>query len=160
MKKNLFYIIIFLLSSASFLWAEQPPESPRLSFINAAYKYLKTPYKYANADVNGMDCSGLVYRSSLDSVKIALPRSASGLASFAKRIRNEEVMPGDLLFFNTAGTTVEKITHVAIYIGGGEFIHSASEGPATGVIISSLEEKYWKACYRFAGRILPEEDIF
>ncbi|MGF7107805.1 C40 family peptidase [Treponema pedis] len=159
MKKIIFYMLIVLFAGLN-LFSEQPPESPRLSFINAAYKYLKTPYKYACADSGGMDCSGLIYRASLDSVKIALPRSASGIASFAERIEDSDIQPGDLLFFNTTGTAGEKISHAGLYIGGGEFIHSASQGPAIGVIISSLEEKYWKNCYRFAGRILPKEEIF
>lgn len=160
MKKAFVYTVVFVISTAMFLSAEQPSDSPRLRFINAAYKYLKTPYKYASADKTGMDCSGLVYRASLDSVNITLPRTASGIASFAERINEADIQPGDLLFFNTSGTAGNTISHIGIYIGAGEFIHSASSGPTTGVIISSLEEKYWKACYRFAGRILLKEAIF
>ncbi len=159
MKKFIFFTAyVFLI--LSIVQAEQTNEkvdSPRLSFINEAYKYLKTPYKYAGASSTGMDCSGLIYRSALDSVNKPLPRRASEIATYAKRIDNAEIQPGDLVFFVTYG---EKISHVGIYIGEGEFIHSASAGPRTGVIISALSEKYWKKCYRFAGRILPKEDIF
>ena len=67
------------------------------------------------------------------------------------------MQPGDLLFFNTAGAN---ISHVGIYLGADLFIHAASEGRRTGVIISSLKERYWHKAYRSAGRITEPEDIF
>ncbi len=158
MKKVFFlYLIIILFSCNSFPEENKNTESKRLSFINTAYRYLKTPYKYAGTDEQGMDCSGLIYRSALKSANISLPRSAAGIASFVERIKDADIQPGDLLFFNTVG---KKISHVGLYIGNKEFIHSASQGASTGVIISSLNEKYWKNCYRFAGRLLPKEAIF
>lgn len=160
MKKIVFYLLILLFlvcySIQNEAQAEQTKQTPRLNFINAAYKYLKTPYKYAGTTSNGMDCSGLVYKTALEALNISLPRSSSGIAKFAKRIKDSEIQQGDLLFFVTTSNK-NKISHVAIYIGSGEFIHSASHGPKTGVIISSLNEKYWKSCYRFAGRIIQEE---
>ena len=41
------------------------------------------------------------------------------------------LQPGDLLFYKYGGST---ISHVAIYIGGGQIIHSSTE--ETGIIIS------------------------
>ena len=157
MKKIFIFIVFSFFLNGCMIFGAQPPESPRLDFINAAYKYLKTPYKYAGTTKAGMDCSGFVYRAALDGLEMTIPRSTKGLADFAKRISDKEVQPGDLLFFYTVGN---KVSHVGIYIGNGEFIHSASQGKHTGVIISSLEEKYWKNTYRFAGRFLEEEDIF
>lgn len=127
--------------------------SERLKFINEAYKYLDVPYKYAGSDKGGFDCSGLVCKAAADSLNIGLPRSAFGLFQFAKRVEENSALPGDLLFFDTVG----KISHVGIYLGDGRFIHSASAGEKTGVIISSLEEKYWKKAYRFTGRIIHFE---
>ncbi len=156
MKKIVFFSVclLVLLGCVS---SQEKVESPRLKFINEAYKYLKTPYKYAGTTKSGMDCSGLIYRSALDSLNKALPRKASAIASYTTKIERADIQPGDLLFFNTFRN---KISHVAIYIGDGEFIHSASAGKRTGVIISSLTEKYWKKRFVFAGRILPKEDIF
>lgn len=157
MKKIFIFVLLSFFLNGCMTFGAQLPESPRLDFINAAYKYLKTPYKYAGTTKAGMDCSGFVYRAALDALEISVPRSTKGLADFAKRISDKEVQPGDLLFFYTVGN---KVSHVGIYIGNREFIHSASQGKHTGVIISSLDEKYWKDTYRFAGRILDPEDIF
>ncbi len=156
MKKIIVFVLLIFLC-ISCVSAQEKVESPRLNFINEAYKYLKTPYKYASASKSGMDCSGLIYRSALDSLNKALPRRAVDIANYAKKIKRSDIQPGDLLFFITFG---KKISHVAIYIGDGEFIHSASAGKRTGVIISSLTEKYWKKRFVSAGRILPKEDIF
>ncbi len=169
--KKIIYSVLLVLICTNFIFSEenfdkisqnddkkaQTVQSSRLNFINEAYKYLNTPYKYAGVDKNGIDCSGLIYRCALDSLDKAMPRSSTGIADFVKRIENADIQPGDLLFFNTFGN---KVSHVAIYIGDGEFIHSASAGSKTGVILSSLTENYWKNCYLFAGRILPKEDIF
>lgn len=156
MKKIIFLCINIVLLSC-FCFSENSSQSKRLSFINNAYKYLNIPYKYAGTDKTGMDCSGLIYRSALETLNLSLPRSAAAIASFVSKIENKDIQPGDLLFFNTVGNS---ISHVGIYIGNGEFIHSASQGAKTGVLISSLKEKYWKNTYRFAGRILPKEKIF
>jgi probable lipoprotein NlpC len=47
---------------------------------------------------------------------------------------------------------------VGIYAGGGNFIHSASSGPNTGVIYSRLDEAYWRRTFLGAGRALPWDD--
>jgi len=58
------------------------------------------------------------------------------------------------LFFKTNGSGT--ISHVGIYLGGRRFIHSASSGPNTGVIYSTLDEQYWSRSYAAAGRVFPE----
>ncbi|CEM62163.1 NlpC/P60 family protein [Treponema phagedenis] len=136
--------------------ADNKSLSQRLIFINAALQYLGTPYKYAGCSEEGMDCSGLIYKTALDTLNLALPRSARELGEFVEKIDDEEVQPGDLLFFNTTG----RISHVGIYLGSGNFVHSSSDDAVTGVVITSLTNVYWKKCYRFAGRILEPEDIF
>ncbi|WP_253678233.1 C40 family peptidase [Treponema sp. OMZ 788] len=141
MKKIFIFIVLSFFLNGCMSFGAQPPESPRLDFINAAYKYLKTPYKYAGTTKEGMDCSGFIYRSALDGLEMTIPRTTKGLAGFVKHISNKEVQPGDLLFFHTVGN---KLSHVGIYIGNRQFIHAASQGKHTGVIVSSLDEKYWK----------------
>ena len=66
----------------------------------------------------------------------------------ATSVSSEERQAGDLVFFDTFGG----ISHVGIYLGGGQFIHASSSG---GVKVNSLYESYYAACYLGAGRILP-----
>lgn len=125
--------------------------SKRTHFVNEAFKYLNAPYKHGGTGRTGFDCSGLVYRAASDSLNITLPRSVKEMAKAGQRIPDSAIQAGDLLFFVTVGN---KISHTAIYIGNGKFIHAASAGSKTGVIVSSLSEKYWKKRYAFATRIL------
>jgi probable lipoprotein NlpC len=129
----------------------------RYSVIAAAGKYEKTPYRYGGLDRNGLDCSGLIYASFKDALGVSVPRTTGALYVWAEKIPNEKAQPGDLLFFKTDNTG--KISHAAIYLGNGRFIHSASAGPATGVIYSGLDERYWARSYAGAGRALPEGDL-
>jgi len=126
-----------------------PGKTDRELFIDAAKAYLGSPYTLGGSTSRGIDCSGLVYRAALDGPDIQLPRTVETLSSFAEHIPDQSRDRGDLLFFNTTG----KISHVGIYLGDGTFIHSASDGPKTGVIVSKLSESYWKKAYRFTGRI-------
>ena len=155
MRTPFFYL--FLLSMPMLiLGAPSPKDSQRIAFVNNALSYLGTRYRYAGHSSKGMDCSGFVFRNGADVLQLQMPRRSDAIAEYSKRITDEEIQPGDLLFFNTAGG----ISHVGIYIGAGKFIHSASDGPHTGVIISSIQESYWKKTYRFAGSIMKPEEIF
>jgi len=122
--------------------------------IEASRQYLGAPYLYAGMSRNGMDCSGLICASFRDALGVTLPRSASGLYTWAERISLDRAQPGDLLFFRTANNN--NITHVALYLGNRRFIHSASAGAVTGVIYSSLDEQYWSNAFAGAGRAFPE----
>jgi probable lipoprotein NlpC len=130
----------------------QSAQEARNKFLLAAESYWGTPYRYGGFDRGGMDCSGLVYASFKDSLAVSVPRSASALYSWTEKISAEALQPGDLVFFITQGGN---ISHVGIYTGEGRFIHSASSGPATGVIYSRLDESYWQKSFAGAGRALP-----
>jgi probable lipoprotein NlpC len=124
----------------------------RLKLIKTAESYLGTPYRYAGVDKRGLDCSGLVYLSFREGLGYKTPRSADSIYAWTEKIDTAELQPGDLVFFVTYGT---RISHVGIYTGEDRFIHSASEGPKTGVMYSYLGESYWKRTYKGAGRALP-----
>ena len=122
--------------------------------INAAKKYENVPYRYGGMTASGLDCSGLICLSFKDALNVALPRSASALYTWSEKISLDKAQPGDFLFFKTDNTG--KITHVALYLGNRRFIHSASSGPSTGVIYSTLDERYWAQNFAGAGRAFPE----
>jgi len=129
-------------------------QEARSRLIAAAEKYEHTPYRYGGVDRKGLDCSGLVFLSFLDALGISVPRNAESLYSWVETIPIDNAQPGDLVFFRT--TKNNNISHVGILTGDGRFIHSASEGPVTGVMYSGLDEKYWSRAYAGAGRVFPE----
>ena len=126
----------------------------RQRVIEASKRYEGTPYRYGGMTSKGVDCSGFICLSFKDALGVALPRSASGLYSWAERTSVDKAQPGDFLFFKTDRSG--NITHVGLYLGERCFIHAASSGEKTGVIYSSLSEKYWANAYAGAGRAFPE----
>jgi len=124
----------------------------RLRLLATAESYLGTPYRYGGLDRKGLDCSGLVYLSFREGLNYTIPRTAANMYGWVEKINTSDLQLGDLVFFVTSGSAV---SHVGIYAGDGRFIHSASEGPQTGVMYSRLDESYWKRTYKGAGRALP-----
>ncbi|MFP3090676.1 NlpC/P60 family protein [Treponema sp. TIM-1] len=145
--RGLFAAIPITTGSAS-------PQEVRSQVIAAAEQYQGTPYRYGGTDRQGLDCSGLVYRSFRDALGIDVPRTTAELHAWAEPIQEANLMPGDLVFFNTTGP----LSHVGLYAGKGKFIHAASSGQQTGVIYSELSARYWKNTFAGAGRILPSGD--
>lgn len=121
--------------------------------LKDAEKYLGSPYKFGGNSSSGFDCSGLTTKV-FDDNGLKLPRRSADQANSGKNIDVEEVKPGDLLFFATADGS--KVSHVGIVHtiendGEIKFIHAST---SKGVIISSLNEKYWNKAYLHAQRIL------
>jgi cell wall-associated NlpC family hydrolase len=107
------------------------------------------PYAPGKASPDeGFDCSGFVWHVYQHS-GIRLPRTAQDMSRKLPELDARYRKPGDLLFFNTNGTPY---SHVAIYLGNGEFIHAPSQ--STGrVMVSSLGKEYWQR--RFTGLRRP-----
>jgi hypothetical protein len=114
------------------------PNSKKI--LERAYSFMGIPYLWGGTSAKGMDCSGFtktVYYMS----GIVLPRDASQQVYTGELIDTENgfdnLQPGDLLFFGfkAAADKKERITHVGIYIGDGDFIH------ASGMVkINSLDK--------------------
>jgi cell wall-associated NlpC family hydrolase len=126
---------------------------PSNNIIDHAKTFQGTPYKYGGTTIRGMDCSGLVYVA-FQQEDIQLPRVSRDMAKKGKRISITKANEGDLVFFQTNKNN-NQINHVGLVVsnkkGVLKFIHSTS---SKGVIISSLDERYWKSAFVEARNIL------
>lgn len=99
------------------------------SILETAYTLLGVPYLWGGTSSKGMDCSGYV-RTVLYMHDIIIPRDASQQAKIGQYIEIADdysnLSPGDLVFFGrkTTAESPERVSHVGIYIGNGNFIHS------------------------------------
>ena len=117
------------------------------SIVSVAQNYMGVPYVWGGTSPSGFDCSGFtqyVFRQCGYSIN----RTADAQYSNGSYVSYDSLQAGDLVFFaNTYSAS--GITHVGIYIGGGQFIHAANGG----VKISSLSESYYSSRYYGARRI-------
>lgn len=118
--------------------------------LEEAYAWLGTPYKLGGETRNGVDCSGLTCMAYKQATGIKLPRNSREQADFCRRIRRNELRPGDLVFFSSRRGG-NRINHVAIYVGDNSIIHATS---SQGVVVSNLDEEYWKSHFYSCGRVL------
>lgn len=105
-----------------------------------------TPYRLGGTSKDGIDCSAFVNTIMAAAFAISLPRTSRSQYETASKILDEELTEGDLVFFNTRGG----ISHVGIFLANNKFVHASTSG---GVMISDLNEPYWKARYKGAGRV-------
>lgn len=123
----------------------------RAQIVAYARQFLGYPYVLGGRGPNKFDCSGLVYYV-YQHFGYTINRSATQQLKNGVTITKDALQPGDLVFFNSAGTGVNKATHVGMYIGDGQFIHASSS--KVGVVISDLYSTYYKKVYTTARRIL------
>ncbi|MGM0902984.1 MAG: C40 family peptidase [Bacillota bacterium] len=121
------------------------PTDYRTKAISVAKSNKGVKYKWGGTTPAGFDCSGLVSYA-YKQAGITLPRTAAEM--YKKGTTVKALAPGDLVFYATSGG--KKVTHVAIYIGDGQVIHSTT---SVGVSITSMNNSYWKARYVGAKRI-------
>lgn len=91
------------------------------SVIGAAYSRLGCPYVWGAEGPNTFDCSGLVKWCYAKAGK-SLPHSSSAMKSSGTVISVSSAQPGDILW---------RPGHVAIYVGGNQYIHA----PQTGDVV-------------------------
>lgn len=123
------------------------------AIVATAMKYRGFPYTATgNSPSTGFSCIGFVsfvYRSN----GIQLPGDLAGALAYAPQVPFSDLQPGDILYFQN--TVWNGISHAAIYIGGGRFIHA--EWYNRGVVISSfnndpVDGNYWIGKYLGANR--------
>ncbi|NAW51537.1 CHAP domain-containing protein [Elizabethkingia argentiflava] len=128
------------------------------NILQQAYTYLGTPYRLGGMTRKGIDCSAFVLSVYNEVTGMKLPRVAASQANEGESIAKNELQKGDLIFFARSGRG--RISHVGIVeevLPDGEikFIHASS---SRGVMVSSLDDAYWRGRYRMAKRIIVDNN--
>lgn len=118
--------------------------------IEFAKAQLGKAYVYGTAGPSSFDCSGLVYYCYKSVLGITVPRSSAALVSAGVAVDKTNLLPGDILLFNTSGSG---ISHAGLYIGDGKMIH-ASSGSVMSVVVSDVYTGYYANRFVAARRVL------
>ena len=111
--------------------------------LTQVYQWYGVPYRYGGMAKTGTDCAGFVKSVFKAIYNVDLARSATAQYPQCRQVIGEP-HEGDLVFFNIRG---RYLSHVGVYLQNGYFAHAATH---SGVIISNLNEPYYKAYfYRF-----------
>jgi len=115
-------------------------------------EWKNTRYKKGGFNKNGIDCSAFVHEIFRTSFAQTLPRSTFEQIKVGKLIPENSLCPGDLVFFKTGSRGG---LHVGIYIEDKIFLHVSEK---KGVILSNLDDSYWKKTYFQSKRVLGSAD--
>ena len=115
-----------------------------------ALSFLGVRYKYGGDHAStGFDCSGFVRHVYQQTLGLVLPHNAAQQSREGEKIAENQLRPGDLVFFNTLRRA---FSHVGIYIGNGEFVHAPK--PGQDVQIGNLNNPYWSRRFDGARRFI------
>ena len=124
------------------------------SLIDTGLGFLGIRYRKGGngPESGGFDCSGLVKKVFGSSLGLSLPRTAAEMAKAGDKVSKQELMPGDLVFFNTLNRA---FSHVGIYLGNSQFLHSPRTG---GVVrVESMDVSYWRKRFNGGRRLVQEQ---
>ena len=105
-----------------------------------------TRYQLGGLSKKGIDCSGFTHLTYKSKLGIDIPRSTTSLSKVGFKIAKRNLRPGDLVLFKTG----IHVRHVGMYLENGKFLHASK---SKGVMISSLDNVYWKKKFWHARRI-------
>lgn len=114
-----------------------------------AKQFLGTPYVYGGNGPRSFDCSGFtkyVYAH----FGVTLNRTATDQLANGTAVSKSQLQPGDLVFFRA--NTSKPVSHVGIYIGGGQFIHASTN--TYSVKIDNLSTGYYNGVYVYGRHIM------
>lgn len=173
MLRKLFHTVALSLAAVfSFpagSWAAQPvvpivvKNPPPVSFVDRAsatmqdaldqaVAMLGIPYRRGGSSPEaGFDCSGFVTHVFREGLGLILPRTSKELSKTGEAVEEDQLQPGDLVFFNTMRRA---FSHVGIYLGNNQFVHAPRAGGR--IRIEDLRDNYWKNRFNGARRINPE----
>lgn len=116
------------------------------------YEWIGTPYRLGGSTKKGIDCSKFAYEVYHKVFNTTLGSNSRSIYTQVTPVKKNDLKSGDLVFFKIRS---KNITHVGIYIGDNKFAHASS---SRGVMISNLNDAYWKRYYFDGGRVLTAEN--
>lgn len=156
MKLQKIMIAFWLMTFCVFARADGAQDVPETSQSNAVQEILMNAlsltgvkYKYGGTTPEtGLDCSGFVRYVFQQAAHLTLPRSTRAISQQGQSIPQDQLQPGDLVFFNTLKNA---FSHVGIYLGDGKFVHAPSSGGK--VHVADMNDRYWTKRYNGARRM-------
>jgi cell wall-associated NlpC family hydrolase len=115
------------------------------AMANFAMQYVGYPYVYAGEGPYAFDCSGFTKFVAQNTLGMDITHDLGTQIGMGQSVGKDQLQPGDLVFFQN--TFQPGLSHVGIYIGGGQFVHAENE--STGVRVSDLNSDYYGS--RWAG---------
>jgi len=123
------------------------------NIVGSALNLIGVRYRWGgNTPDSGLDCSGFVRYVFKETIGLTLPRRAAEMGQVGERVSVSDLKPGDLVFFNTMHRA---FSHVGIYIGNNQFVHSPSTGST--VRVDNLGTSYWENHFTEARRIIASD---
>ncbi|WP_367914863.1 C40 family peptidase [Leadbetterella sp. DM7] len=140
MRKILLILLLPLLFSSC---RKTPAVNRNALLTDVSLRYKGTPYQYGDNTSQGMDCSGLVFRTFAELGR-PFPRSSYEQAEIFPPVKKADIQPGDLVYFKIGKTSRINHTGIVTRIVSKEvvlFVHSSS---SAGVREDNLYSNYWK----------------
>ena len=111
---------------------KKPEGTLRNALCDTARRYLATPYRWGGKTPEGLDCSGFVSMVYMLN-GVLIHRDSAWQAGYpVRKIPREQIRKGDLMYFPG---------HIALYLGGGEYIHCSAYRYSFGCCVNSLDPK-------------------
>ena len=167
-EKGDFYQVLFADQRTGFVpkkesnvyneWLAKTSAS-EVSLIKTSKRLMGVPYLWGGTSFKGVDCSGFT-KTVYFLNGIVLPRDASQQVMIGETIDKtgnwNELKPGDLLFFGEKREDgSERVIHVAMWLGNGEFIHASDKVRVNSMIATASNyDDYNAKRYLRAKRIL------
>ena len=126
--------------------AQRPDQPQRNDIAMFAMGLLDTRYRWGGrGPATGFDCSGLVSHVFLEAAGLRVTGSSAELGQKVRPVSTDQLLPGDLVFFNTSGSGV---SHVGIYVGDGMMLHCGSP-----IQYANINSSYWQTHFYAFGRL-------
>jgi lipoprotein Spr len=123
-----------------------PENLSNTSLLKLIDEWWGTRYSMGGTTKDGIDCSAFTQIIMGNVYGISLPRNSGDQYRSSQQIEDDQLQEGDLVFFANG----RSISHVGVYLMNNKFVHAST---SQGVIVSDLNESYWKAKYKGAGRV-------